>query len=602
LEYVTLYRKYRPRVFAKIIGQYHVTKTLVNALKANKTSHAYLFAGPRGTGKTSTAKVLAKALNCQNKTTDSIEPCNSCLSCENINKSSSVDVLEIDAASNRGIDEIRNLRERVYFTPSQGTKKVFIIDEVHMLTKEAFNALLKMIEEPPNHAVFILATTEIHKVIPTIVSRCQRFDFRRIRVTAIVACLKEIAHQEEISVEESTLAVIARQAQGSVRDSIGLLDQLASFSDKKITPKALSEVLNLTESEILFELTDLIVKKDTLKCLEFIDSLMDRGFDLRQFTSEMIGHFRSIAIAITTDKPADIIHTTPENLNRLKDQAKRFEVFEALKAIDLLSETYRQMRYSGDIRLLLEIALIRLTKLEADISVEGLLYRIEELEKKVGSKSKAGKPSAKNEVEQIPPQPSIDLKKKETGEKESADWVKKEKQQAVKVEVEKAGAKNQEKEKERAALHDKKKDDKSRVGEKIKISEKPTMDTAKLRRAWPIVMQKIKEASIPLYSLMLECHLSKKDSGITLVFNKGANFHLKEVSKDFNVALVKKAIKSAIGSEVDIECELQDLESAQKKTEKINANLSANHVIKMMQDSFGAEIIEKTTITKDEDE
>ncbi len=567
MTYVTLYRKYRPKTFADVIGQEHVRQTLINALKANKTSHAYLFAGPRGTGKTSIAKILAKALNCQNshqpsaishqekpkespnskpQTLNQVEPCNECSSCKDVDNNSSVDVLEIDAASNRGIDEIRNLRERVHFAPGVGSKKVFIIDEVHMLTTEAFNALLKMVEEPPEHAVFILATTEAHKVIPTIISRCQRFDFRRISVDDIVARLKYIADQEKITVDESTLAVIARQAQGSVRDSIGLLDQLASFADNKITPDTLTQVLNLTESELLFEITDLIINKDTLGCLKFIDQLMNRGYDLRQFSAELIQHFRSITIVLAADEPAEIIHTTTENLSRIKSQAKGFQIFEAIKVIDLLSDVYRQMRFSSDTRLLLEIALIKLAKLESDFSLEGLLYRVEELEKIVqsGHNTVASEIATAQQVEPRDDENGLSLR----------------------------GAKRR--------------------------GNPESEDKDKIHRIWPVVMQQIKKESIPLYSLMLECHPKNEGQKLVLVFNKTADFHLKEVSK--NSKVIEKALKDVVGHDYTLDFVMD--ESQPQQDHDKDQNLSADKVIEMMKDNFGAQIIEKTILTDEKED
>ena len=321
---VSLYRKYRPTRFEDIIGQDHVARTLVNAIKSDRVSHAYLFAGPRGTGKTSTAKILAMALNCeagQGKATTT--PDGTCARCEAIRRGSSMDVVEMDAASNRGIDDIRDLRDKVHFAPVEGRMKVYIVDEVHMLTPEAFNALLKTLEEPPVHAVFVLATTEPHKVPATILSRCQRFDFRRPSVGEVVEVLSGVAAQEGIEADEAALLVIARAAGGSFRDALGILDQLATYTGGKVTLQETLDILGVVRHDLLFEIVDLVREHDTQGALLFVERLSQGGTDYGQFIKDLLGHLRDIYVVRHTEETPASIAATEEQLERLRSQAAK---------------------------------------------------------------------------------------------------------------------------------------------------------------------------------------------------------------------------------------------------------------------------------------
>src|ERR687894_581024 len=294
MRHVSLYRKWRPRTFDAIVGQEAVVRTLKRALETGRAAHAYLFSGPRGTGKTSTAKVLAMGLNCAEGPTP--EPDGTCESCRAIINNSSMDVLEMDAASNRGIDEIRDLRDRVNLAPAQGRMKIYIIDEVHMLTTEAFNALLKMLEEPPEHVVFVLATTEKHKVLPTIISRCQSFDFRRPGVETLVEKLAEISEAESIEVEPEALTVIAREGRGSFRDAEGLLDQLSSFAEGPITASMVRELLGSVGPEALIEATAALHERRAADSLRIVNNLSGGGKDLGQFVGELLAHLRNLML------------------------------------------------------------------------------------------------------------------------------------------------------------------------------------------------------------------------------------------------------------------------------------------------------------------
>ncbi len=384
-DYIVTARKWRPMKFDDVAAQTHVTHTLKNAIKQNRLAHAYLFAGPRGVGKTTTARLLAKLVNCQNPTTD-IEPDNTCEMCVEITEGRSFDVLEIDGASNRGVDEIRNLRDAVRYGPAKGKYKVYIIDEVHMLTKEAFNALLKTLEEPPHHVLFIFATTEVHKLPATIISRCQRFDFRRITVEEIMTNLRTIAQKESIAIEEEALLLIAKKGDGSMRDAQSIFDQIVALCGKTVTKNQILHALNIVDQDFYFRVTDLIQAQDAKGGLELVQEIMERGYDIKDFLSGLTEHLRNILTAATTGSTA-LIEESDIYKNKYAETAKRFSVADVLRLLRFVNTTEAAIRWSSQPRFKLETDIVQMITMPRAADVGDVLQQIEELKKKLSAGS-----------------------------------------------------------------------------------------------------------------------------------------------------------------------------------------------------------------------
>jgi DNA polymerase-3 subunit gamma/tau len=400
-----LYRKYRPQDFEEVVGQEHIVRTLRNAISSDQVRQAYLFAGPRGTGKTSLARILAKSLNCaQGPTPTPDKVCHACLAIAN---GTSLDVVEMDAASQRGIDDIREIRERVILQPAEGLYKVYILDEAHQLTPAAFNALLKLIEEPPPHLVFVFCTTDLHAMLETVRSRCQTFVLARPRLPELVRYLRRVADGEEIDVPDQALALIARSARGSFRDAVSTLDQLASATEGTITVQAVLQLLGAVEEEALFRLCDLVVDQDTAGALTFIEDLAEQGQDLGRLVTDLLEHLRHLLLVRHIGEVPDSLPVTEETRERLRAQANQLSEATVLRLCDLLAVAVDDLRQGGDPRLPLELALVKVTRPAADLSRESIAYRLERLESH-GTAPPEPRPAAEP-APAPPPAPDLEL-------------------------------------------------------------------------------------------------------------------------------------------------------------------------------------------------
>ncbi len=370
MAFIVTARKWRPQRFGDVVGQGHITATLKNALKNNRIAHAYLFTGPRGVGKTTTARILAKALNCLNP--QDAEPCNECEMCRAIQSTQSLDIIEIDGASNRGIDEIRTLRDSVKYAPTKGKYKIYIIDEVHMLTKESFNAFLKTLEEPPAHTVFIFATTDVHKVPLTIISRCQRFDFRRIQLDTIKSLLNKIASEEKIKIDDKTLTTIAKKADGALRDAESIFDQVVSFCGSKIDFETVSRMLNLIDEEIYFTISDAVLTKNFKSVFEVTGKIYDNGWSFIDFVDGLIEHFRNI-MTVVLSRNAGLVEAADVFKTRYLDYTEKFSEADILRLLSFLSRTQQELRYSQNQKLKMEISLSHLVGLERTSTISDII-------------------------------------------------------------------------------------------------------------------------------------------------------------------------------------------------------------------------------------
>ena len=479
-----LYRKYRPQDFDEVVGQEAIVRTLKNAISSGQVRQAYLFAGPRGTGKTSLARILAKGLNCaQGPTPSPDKVCNACVTIAN---GTSLDVVEMDAASQRGIDDIREIRERVVLQPAEGRYKVYILDEAHQLTDAAWNALLKLIEEPPPHLVFVFCTTDLSKVLPTVRSRCQTFVFARPRLPELVRYLRRVADGESIQVPDQALALVARGARGSFRDAVSTLDQLAAATENDISVQAVLQLLGAVEEEALFRLCDLVVDRDTAGALTFLEELAEQGQDLGRLVVDLLEHLRHLMLVQHMGEVPESLPVTQETRERLRAQANQLGEATVIRLVDLLAVAVEDMRQGGDPRLPLELALVKVTRPGADLSRESLSYRLEQLESRAHVPESQGAGTASKAAPEEPARPS---------------------------------------------------------------PEPPSLELEQLQEAWQrTILPAVEERSIPAASVLREAHPADlAGDTLTVEFPSSASFHRQLAEEPKNATLLAEALYEVTG-------------------------------------------------------
>lgn len=417
--YTALYRKFRPQEFEDVKGQEHIVTTLKNQIKADRIGHAYLFCGTRGTGKTTIAKILARAVNCEHPVDGG--PCNTCKTCRAINEGTSMNVIEIDAASNNGVDNIREIREEVAYRPTTGKYKVYIIDEVHMLSTGAFNALLKTLEEPPSYVIFILATTEAHKIPITILSRCQRYDFRRITADTIAARLQELMDKEGNDVEEKAIRYIAKAADGSMRDALSLLDQcIAFYLGEKLTYEKVLENLGAVDTQVFSRMLRQILQQDTAGTIKTLDEIIIQGRELGQFVTDFIWYLRNLLLISTSEHPEEAVDASAENLERMKEESSMVDAETLMRYIRIFSELSNQIKYASQKRVLVEIALIKLCQPVMEMNLDSLYDRVRVLEEKLKNGVTVQSLPTENYVRTRAENPEEQILKEETVKPEKA--------------------------------------------------------------------------------------------------------------------------------------------------------------------------------------
>jgi DNA polymerase III subunit gamma/tau len=559
---LALYRKYRSQTFEEVLGQEHVTETLQAGIREGRIGHAYLFSGSRGTGKTSTARILAKALNCEQGPTPT--PCNKCEACVSITEGHSLDVIEIDAASHGGVDDVRELRENALLAPAIARSKIYIVDEAHMVSTQGWNAFLKTVEEPPEHVIFVFATTEPHKVLPTIVSRCQRFDFRRVSSQTIAEHLGRVAKEERIEADEAALQLIARAAEGGVRDALSTLDQLAAAGT--VTAADAARLLGASSIDALFELCEAVADGDTGASILQVARLVEGGQDLRTFARNMLEHLRALLITKQVADPGDLIDANDETRARLAAQADRFGGGRLVHVIKLLVEALAAMRDQTSPRLALELAVVRATMPEVDETASAAVARIERLERIVGvsGAAPAGVAEAAPSTPYVPPAepaPAAPAPKARKGKAEAPATTPPAVVEEPAAVVPMAGG----------------------------------LDLDALRGSWSVVLEEVRKQKKTLHALLADATLGGLDGNVLTLELRYA-IHAKMVTEPAHSAIIAKAVHSVFGTSPRIAAAVKEQIAAIEEPDEIDearGSEPAADPLDIVRQGFGDVVIEE---------